>query len=559
MANYIESSRSNYFAVKDLAAFTAEATAARGGNAVQPEEPRMNAMHAVQAAIAAIHLHPTNPRRNSDKAALDSLTASVKEHGVLQPILLRAHGDGEYEIVAGERRYSAAKAAGHDTIPAVVGHFDDKQVGSIQMIENLQRADLHPVDEAQGFRDLMDVHGYSVDDVAATCARSKAYVFQRLQLTNLTDASRKAFLGQKLLPGVAFVVARIREPKSQDAFLRELLGRQKDRGELISPNDASHMAQRDFMLQLRNAPFAITDAKLVPGCGSCTDCPKRTGNSKDLFGEVRDEDVCTDPPCFETKVAAHKTQQIEKAKKRGGDVITGAEAKKLVQYGSITSGAGYVDASKPYYGDGKHSNKTYRAIAGKGVKLTLIEDERNNTFIEAIAIKDSEALRDLFKNRRSSNPGRQQDAERERKRKAEQTVRTATFAAIAEQFDGTLKPELISFLLHRMFTLIGSDDAKRLHKLWEPETKADSEYTWKKAYEAKLLTLSPVDAAKRLLQVALVNELYVAGYSKIERSELLEGAATIIGIDHAAIRKSSLAPAVKATQKAKGPAKRKAA
>jgi ParB/RepB/Spo0J family partition protein len=151
----------------------------------------------------------TNPRKHFDPKALEELAMSVKTHGVLQPILVRSlNGNGSYELVSGERRYKAAKQAGLIEIPALVLKLDDKQVLEIQVIENLQRSDLHAMEEADGYRQLMRA-GYDVAKIADRVGRSVKYVYDRVKLLNLIPALSKVFLEDKVTAGHAILLARL--------------------------------------------------------------------------------------------------------------------------------------------------------------------------------------------------------------------------------------------------------------------------------------------------------------------------------------------------------------
>ncbi len=130
-----------------------------------------------------ITLSQTNPRTYFNKEAMAELTDSIRRHGVLQPILVRPMKHGGYEVVAGHRRYLASLDAGCIDIPATVRELHDIEALEIQVIENLQRADLHPLEEAEGYQQLL-THGYYVKDIALKVGKSKGYVYARLKLSN---------------------------------------------------------------------------------------------------------------------------------------------------------------------------------------------------------------------------------------------------------------------------------------------------------------------------------------------------------------------------------------
>ena len=167
--------------------------------------------------ISEIRVSKTNPRKTFDKDALQELTDSVKRFGVLQPILVRPLKSG-YELVAGERRFRASKAAKLETIPVVVRELTDVEVLEVQVIENLHRADLHPMEEAEGYELLHDRHDYTVEDLAAKVGKSKTYVYGRLKLCALTKEAREAFLEDRFSPAHAVILARLPSKVQLDAL-----------------------------------------------------------------------------------------------------------------------------------------------------------------------------------------------------------------------------------------------------------------------------------------------------------------------------------------------------
>ena len=199
------------------------------------------AQGAEQIPLGAIALSKSNPRVICDKAALDELTESVKAKGVLQPIIVRPVNGSGYEIVAGERRYRAAATAKLASIPAIVRELSDADVEEIQLIENLQRADLHPLDEAVAFDKLRRDGKVSIEHIGAQVHKSRAYVAQRLKLCALTETGRNAFKAGKLNIGVAFLLARIsdteRKRKAEGAVRAALFAAivEKFDGELKPP------------------------------------------------------------------------------------------------------------------------------------------------------------------------------------------------------------------------------------------------------------------------------------------------------------------------------------
>lgn len=134
--------------------------------------------------IASIITNPDQPRKSFDETQLSELSDSIKQNGVLQPILVRKKGD-KYEIVAGERRYQASKLAGLKEIPAIVREIDDAEVFQLALIENLQRSDLTPIEEAKGYRQLLDTKGLTQEGLAKILSKSRSAIANTLRLMDL--------------------------------------------------------------------------------------------------------------------------------------------------------------------------------------------------------------------------------------------------------------------------------------------------------------------------------------------------------------------------------------
>ncbi len=160
-----------------------------GGNAPTPRQVQEHAAgdKVLYLPLDAVSANPSQPRRSFEQGKLNELADSIKEQGVLQPILVRPvdGAAGKYEIVAGERRYRAAKQAGLKTIPAIVKVLDDKVTLEIALIENIQRQELNPLEEAASYRDLLDNYGYTQASLATRLGKSRVYVANTLRLLGL--------------------------------------------------------------------------------------------------------------------------------------------------------------------------------------------------------------------------------------------------------------------------------------------------------------------------------------------------------------------------------------
>ncbi len=150
-----------------------------------------------------------NPRKHFDPAALAELTESVRQSGVLEPLVVRPAAKGRYEIGAGSRRYRAAKAAGLATVPCRIRAMDDGTFLELLTVSNLQRADIHPLEEAEGYKDLLTLKGYDVARIAGRVGRSVKYVYDRMKLLQLTKPAKALFFEGKMTAGHAILLARL--------------------------------------------------------------------------------------------------------------------------------------------------------------------------------------------------------------------------------------------------------------------------------------------------------------------------------------------------------------
>lgn len=326
-------------------------------------------------ALAAIVVSKTNPRKTFDKAKLEELTGSVKLQGILQPILVRPIASG-FEVVAGERRYKAAKAAGLLEIPATVRELTDAQALELQVIENNQREDLHPLEEAEGYESLMkckhpDGVKYTVADIAKKVGKSTAYVYQKLKLCACCPEVRKAFYDGAIDFSKALLLARIHGDNLQRQALKEISTAKWAGQDPMNFRDAQRHVQQNYMLALDKAPFSTKDEKLVPKAGACTTCPKRTGNAPELFADVKSGDVCTDPPCFKLKRVAATELKKASAIADGQTVLVGNAAKQ-VKPREFGMNDDYVNAGDRCFDDPKQ--RTYAEIVGAAAKPILLEN-----------------------------------------------------------------------------------------------------------------------------------------------------------------------------------------
>ena len=179
--------------------------------------------------IGRIRPNPEQPRVQFKEETIDELADSIAERGILQPILLRPHGDG-FEIVAGERRWRAAQRARLHTIPAIVREIDDSTAAEIALIENVQREDLNAIEEAEGYRQLIERHGHTQENIAKLVHKSRSHVANLLRLLDLPDFVRQSLLRGDISMGHARAVATATDPEAltKEAIAKGLSVRQAE-------------------------------------------------------------------------------------------------------------------------------------------------------------------------------------------------------------------------------------------------------------------------------------------------------------------------------------------
>lgn len=178
-----------------------------------------------EVGLNDIQINPQQPRKEFGAKELEELTDSVRRNGVLQPILLRPH-EGGYQVVAGERRYQAAKAAGLETIPAVVRDIDDTMVLQLALIENLQRSDLNPMEEAFGFQTLMRENGLTQAQIAEAVSKSRSAIANSLRLTALPQEVQDMVADGRLSAGHARAILSVDGEEQRIALARRVVANQ---------------------------------------------------------------------------------------------------------------------------------------------------------------------------------------------------------------------------------------------------------------------------------------------------------------------------------------------
>lgn len=340
-------------------------------------------------ALSRLAPSTTNPRKVF--TGIEDLAASIKEMGLAQPMLVRAVGtfayveqneDGTWraevdgslrqnriiqnftqgeqdqlameaqawaqawnamhaplEVVIGGRRFRACKLAGLETVPVIIAKLTDEEAMDLQVIENLQREDVHPLEEAEGYRALKKAPAI----IAQRVGKDLAYVVQRLQLLKLELLAKEMYASGHIELAHAITLAKL-TPADQLRAVKNMMGwnqlpaktdwleamksaikRHQDVDYRLirdTPATLDKWVRDNVFLILKQAPWDLKDAALLPEAGACTDCPKRTGSNMALFQQLTSQDeTCTDGKCYEAKQKAYIAASVQLAQDKGGKLL----------------------------------------------------------------------------------------------------------------------------------------------------------------------------------------------------------------------------------------------
>lgn len=480
---------------------------------------------------------PSNPRRLYAEQPLNELAASIKAHDVVQPILTRPHPtEAEvFEIVVGSRRFRGSKIAQRFDIPAVVRELTDEQVVAIQAIENIQREDVHPLEEASSYKMLVAL-GREVEEIATQLGKSATYIYQRMKLADLCPEAQKAYLTDKFTTAHAVQLARL--PVSAQKELLELF-EQYEPGEITTANLQQEIEQQ-YYLDLHRAAFKKNDALLVPEAGPCTTCQKRTGFVPMLFPDIKRKDTCTDRGCFQSKLAAHIQRVRTELAKDGATV-------PLL---SIL----YSPHAKPQYPEALLHGKW--AEATKKCKHTLsgvIIDGHETGKVTACCLETSCSVhraqvdaKTATVNQRATRgaPTSQQKAAIDREN-AKRAAKERGIAAVVQKTKSLNGPDL-KMLAKALATEMWHESLKSLckHRGWEPKK---NQYNGK---DYKVTALAEIDKMDNVTVAGFLMECVLRGRMMLGEGGDFVAEAKRHGVDITKLEKDALDEA-KAKAKAK--------
>lgn len=494
-----------------------EATAVAGTVAVNPAGP--SPFRTVP--LDAIRESTTNPRRHFDEKGMGDLVASVKESGILTPLLLRPKANGKgsgFEIVAGHRRYRAAKKAGLDEVPAIVRELSDDQALELQTIENLQREDVHPLDEALGFQALLKRPGHDVESIAAKLGKSTSHVYQRLKLVELIPAAQKLFFGGEITAGHAILIARL-QPKDQQQVLQAMRS-----GRGASVRDLARWIDENIHLDLNAAPWPKADALLVEAAGACTTCPKRTGANQLLFPDIAKKDTCTDRGCFHAKTEAFIARK--KAELGDGKKVLELSAEYYTQEKGVLTAQDYV--------------VTKAEACAHVTKGIVVEGRKNLGQVLSVCVEDKCKTHRPYGST-GYRPSARDVAERKRKAqrmKTEGRYRMKLYNKVVEAVPAMLRRKDLELVALRFWMRTEANDQSRLcaHLGWEIR-KGTYSREFDRTGREEIPKLSDHDLSRFFVRLVMIRDVSVNEWDT-GGPRMLLAAARHFKINPEAVKKS---------------------
>jgi ParB family transcriptional regulator, chromosome partitioning protein len=491
--------------------------------------------------VAQLQESPTNPRRRFDARGLEELAASIRAHGVLEPLLVRTLDDNRYEVVAGARRLRGSRLAEREFVPSRIVQLSDAEAIEAQAIENLQREEIHPLEEALAYKNMLalDASRYTVASIAERVGKNPSYITQRLRLTALVELVANAFLEDRIGVGHALEIAKLPPAEQERAFaaaFKQTWNGSRELRLLLPLRELTAWIEQNILLQLDSVPFDKADEALVPEAGGCTTCPKRTGYNTLLFGEEL-KDSCSDAGCFNKKIDAFVQRRVT-AKPNLIQISTSwADSKNGTVLGRGRYVALQLDQKpstrkvplSPYQKPCPHMKD---AIVAEGT-------ERGQTV--KVCAELNCAVH--FANRREPDPkevAKQREARRKEllKKKLEATVRHRIFAEVLKKVGAPLDRSDLVLVLQALLDKLNpiqKETLARRHKLEEAQSRLSTPSKVHAELVRLLQRLDETALSKLLMETILLDDVE---HVTSEESEYLIRAAKQYRVDTAKVRKA---------------------
>jgi len=527
----------------------------------------INASEYRDLPLSQLNESKTNPRRVFEESALKELASSIRSQGVLSPLLVRPLTENGFEIVAGARRYRAAQMAESVTVPVRIVHLSDAEMIEAQLVENLIRAEIHPMEEAEGFARLLALEEpkYSIEQIAARVGKQPSFVASRMKLVDLVPAAVDAFYANEIGVGHALLLAKLPADQQEHAlsacFKEVYNGEHKPARILLPVRNLQFWIETNVLLVLKDAPFNKRDAQLVPTAGSCADCSKRTGHNKLLFGDDlgKHGDQCVDPQCYQAKLTAHVAKTV-------------AAKPELVQistaYGTQKEGSSVLSRNKytAIRDDKPKSNDEAKRPEFKVCKFAtdaIVTEGSEIGTLHKVCPNPACSVHHPKKANSASTNDAAFKAEQE-KRHREEAIANATglrvLSAISAAVPVRLMKRDLLFLAERMVNLLDENRAAILAKQYSIKKTKENESI------GKLFTSFLRRADESTLGRAVVEAVVLLTTSRGNASHVLRDAAEFYKVDVAAIttqvklefaakEKAKAAKTITPKQPAKAPSK----
>lgn len=276
-----------------------------------------------------LHDSGMNPRKEFDQDSIDQLAESIKQVGILQPIIARLNTNVKkkqipiYEVICGARRLSAAAIAELEEVPVIVRELTDEEAFDLMITENLQRKDVSPLEEAIAYQSLISKGTYDVSSLSIRFGKSESYIRHRVKLNDLISEFKDLLKKEVINLSAAIEIAKLNQDNQIDLYNEKYID--KDRftyWQAPSLKELKRYIDNNYMLNLSEAPFSLEDSTLGP-FGSCIGCQFNTASETLLFPDSPEHGKCINITCFKEKKNRHIEREIQRVQDEEPDIIIG--------------------------------------------------------------------------------------------------------------------------------------------------------------------------------------------------------------------------------------------
>ena len=456
-----------------------------------------------------------NIRSKISKESVEGLIKSIKETGILQPILVKQIAEGKYDLIAGFRRITAAIEAGLETVPCVIRDVSEEDREGVQLVENIQREDLNPMDEASAVKQL--VEKFNVKDAAMALGKTPLYIDQRIKLLSLPTLIRQALKGRMISIGHGIVISRLTNTKSQTQLFKEIVS------EKLSVKQAENQLER-YAQRLSDVAF---DTKQ---CKTCVHCGTNQGDFFDKDSQLKGE--CLDKDCFNKKIQDYIKEKKKVLKEKKIPVMT--RDQYYEETNKWTDISGDYSEAKSVLG-----KKAVKNIIESGEDIAVVFDD--DTGMERIVLSTSvyrsrkNKLARLKKHKENGGEGEPADDSRTLAKKANRIDETQRRFLI-EKLEKKMTPEQLQRIVLEVMFGAESGTGTGVHEFFKEHgltNKSDEDDTqnFSSRFESAV-KISKVEKSKVLVGIMASARRYIAKHD----TSYLVASAKEIGIDMSQFR-----------------------